>query len=66
MGKHKFCPIIKGNCMKSDCVLWIKDYTKVTNLNTHKSGVKDTSNCAFQKMGEESSMNIWRASNEIA
>jgi hypothetical protein len=60
----KFCPITKQNCLRSQCTLWIKDYSRVTDLKERK--LKDSSNCAFQKMGEESSMNIWRASNEIA
>ena len=65
MGKHKFCPIIKGNCMKSDCTLWVKDYTKVTNLKTHKSGIKDTSNCAFEKMGEQAVIKIWEDTERL-
>ena len=61
--KKKFCPIVKGNCMREDCVLWVKDMGKVTDLKVRK--LKDTSNCAFQKMGEESAMNIWNETERI-
>ena len=51
--------------MKSDCTLWVKDYTKVTNLKTHKSGIKDTSNCAFEKMGEQAVIKIWEDTERL-
>ena len=63
---HKrYCPIVRDNCMGDKCQLWITDGTKVVNLKTHKSGIKDTSNCAFEKMGQESAMNIWRETERI-
>jgi hypothetical protein len=65
MGKHKFCPIIKGNCMRVDCQLWIADGTKVVNLKSHKTGIKDTSNCAFEKMGEQAVIKIWEDTERL-
>ena len=62
---HKFCPIVRGNCMREDCVLWVRDYTKVTNLKTHKTGIKDTSNCAFEKMGEQAVIKIWEDTERL-
>lgn len=61
----KFCPIIKGNCMGDKCQLWIADGTKVINTKTHKTGIKDTSNCAFEKMGEQAVIKIWEDTERL-
>ena len=51
--------------MRADCVLWVRDYTKVTNPKTHKTGIKDTSNCAFEKMGEQAVIKIWEDTERL-
>ena len=51
--------------MKADCQLWISDGTKVVNVKTHASGIKDTSNCAFEKMGEQAVIKIWEDTERL-
>ena len=65
MIKKKLCPILNKPCMRSECALWVSDAIRVVNTKTHKSGVKDNSNCAFEKMGEEAAMNIWNETERI-
>jgi hypothetical protein len=61
----KFCPLIKADCLRDKCSLWVSDGQKVTNVKTGKSGIKDTSSCAITKIGEESAMNIWKETERI-
>lgn len=61
----KFCPLIKEDCLRDKCSLWVSDGQKVTNVKSGKSGIKDTSACAIAKMGEESAMNIWNETERI-
>jgi len=65
MIKKLQCPFTKSPCIRHECALWIADGQKVTNVETHKSGIKDTSACAIAKMGEESAMNIWNETERI-
>jgi hypothetical protein len=59
------CPFLRKPCLTSQCTLWVRDYTKVTNLKTHKTGIKDTSNCAFEKMGEQAVIKIWEDTERL-
>ena len=61
----KFCPLIRNDCMGLKCALWIPDGIKVVNIKTHKHGVKDSSGCAIEKMGQEAAMNIWNETERI-
>lgn len=65
MSIKKFCPLIKADCLRDKCSLWIADGQKVTNLKTGKSGIKDTSCCAIRKSGEYAAMNIWNETERI-
>jgi hypothetical protein len=65
MSMKKFCPLIRTDCLRDKCSLWVVDGQKVTNVKSGKSGIKDTSACAIAKMGEESAMNIWNETERI-
>lgn len=65
MTKKLQCPFTKSPCIRRECALWVSDAIRVTNLKTHKSGIKDTSGCAITKLGEDAAMRMWNTAEDI-
>lgn len=65
MPKKRNCPFTNSPCIRASCALWIQDMIRVTNLKDGKSGIKDNSNCALAKLGEDASMRMWRETEKI-
>ena len=61
----RYCPIIRDNCMGDKCQMWVLDGQKVIKRKTHKTGIKDTSNCTFTKLGEYAVMQMWQETERI-
>jgi len=65
VNKKKQCPFIKSDCLREQCGLWVKNYTRIVNLKSKTSAVKDTSACAFEKLGERAAMEVWNETEKM-
>jgi hypothetical protein len=65
VNKKKQCPFTKSPCVREQCGLWVKDYTRIVNLKAKTSAVKDTSACAFEKLGERAAMEVWNETEKM-
>ena len=65
MTKKKICPFTKSACIREECAWWVSDFQKVTNLKDNKSGIKDTSACAIEKIGERAAMEVWNETEKM-
>ena len=65
MVKNKHCPKLNKPCMRDKCAWFVANQIRVVNIKTHKSRIKDSSNCCLELMGEQAVIKIWEDTERL-